>query len=521
VILLAALKSLRRLVADIRTAATMPRIDVVVSFGGSAEDEILRSVSRPHPRYRVVGRKAVGVALLPLGEYDDVEAYLANHRYARRRVRRAARLGYRASLFDPNERRGELLRIHASIPERQGRPIDAAYLDKSPTYELAPHREHLGIMRDDIIVAYSELEYAGEIVGTSRIMGHGDYLADGIMFFLVSSIVEHVKTVRPRTRYIYYDTFFGAGEGLRAFKRNTGFQPYYVRWRRKVTTPSVRPQRDGVVSGKRGVEAPAPFRRLYRDYIQRERLDEFETLLQHARDQRYVTMTLSEFAERGEVSPAKRPERILLLRHDIDSDVARARRMWEIERRIGVIGSYFFRLCTWDVGFMRELSATGFEVGYHYEELATLIKEQGATTPEEARELRHAAGIQLRATVDRLRATSGLALDVFAAHGDFANRVVGVSNHELLLDSDLRKEIGVRLEAYDIESGISVRSSDHGNGGWCPADPGDAIRQGAPVIEVLVHPRAWGGAPLVNARADLGRLGEGGRYRIRRARRQT
>ena len=37
-------------------------------------------------------------------------------------------------------------------------------------------------------------------------------------------------------------------------------------------------------------------------------------------------------------------------------------------------GSYFFRRSTWDVGLMRELADAGREVGYHYEELATLVK---------------------------------------------------------------------------------------------------------------------------------------------------
>ena len=66
-------------------------------------------------------------------------------------------------------------------------------------------------------------------------MGHGNYLADGIMFLLIASIVEHVKTVRSDTRYLYFDMFFGAGDGLRAFKTSAGFRPHYVHWRRAPT----------------------------------------------------------------------------------------------------------------------------------------------------------------------------------------------------------------------------------------------------------------------------------------------
>jgi hypothetical protein len=260
-------------------------------------------------------------------------------------------------------------------------------------------------------------------------------------------------------------------------------------------------------------------RRLQGDYLQRERLDELRAHLKSAREHGYETMTLSAFCDLVAAGRPRADDRILLLRHDIDTDLRRARRMWEIERGLGMVGSYFFRRCTWDVGFMRELSSAGCEVGYHYEELATVIKERGAATATQARALLGAARALLRTTIAELRADSGLPLDVLAAHGDFANRAVGVSNVELLADLALREEIGVRLEAYDVEPHVSARSSDGvPPRGWRPGDPMDAIRRGEPVVEVLLHPRSWGGAPLTNARADLRRLGEGCAYGLRRSR---
>jgi hypothetical protein len=255
------------------------------------------------------------------------------------------------------------------------------------------------------------------------------------------------------------------------------------------------------------------------DYLQRERLDELQALLRGALEHGYRTMTLSAFAERVASGNADHP--ILLLRHDVDTDVPRARRMWEIERRLGVVGSYFFRRRTWDVGFMRELSAAGCEVGYHYEELATVAKERGAASAEQARELLDVARARLGTTLTELRTGSGLPLDVLAAHGDFANRALGVSNVELLADPGFRAEIRVRLEAYDVEADVSARSSDGiPPAGWWPEDPMDAIRRGERVVAVLLHPRSWGGAPAANAHADLVRLREGWAYRLRRARRR-
>ena len=260
-------------------------------------------------------------------------------------------------------------------------------------------------------------------------------------------------------------------------------------------------------------------RRLRSHYLQRERLDDFDALLRGALDRGYRTMPLSAFADLTAAGALRADDRILVLRHDVDTDVRRARRMWEMEHRLGVVGSYFFRRSTWDDAFMRELAAAGCDVGYHYEELATVVKERGAASADEARALIGAARDRLRQTVPELRARTGLALDVFAAHGDFANRAVGVSNVELLSDPTLRAELGVRLEAYDIESQVSARSSDGiPPRGWQPEDPMHAIRRGEAVVAVLLHPRSWGGAPAVNARADLVRLREGCVYRLRRAR---
>ena len=270
--------------------------------------------------------------------------------------------------------------------------------------------------------------------------------------------------------------------------------------------------------GSPGGLATAVATRVYRDYLEPERLDELRRLLGRALEQGYETMTLSVFAERVAAGALAPRARVLLLRHDVDSDVPRARRMWEIERQLGIAGTYFFRRSTWDVPFMRELAAAGCEVGYHYEELATLIKEHGAATAGAARELIVPARERLRGALAELRADSGLPLDVLASHGDFANRAVDVGNVELLDDPVFRTQIGARLEGYDIEEHVDVRCSDGaGPERWSPVDPAPALARGARVVELLLHPRAWGAAPATNARMDLGRLFDGARYRLRKA----
>ncbi len=244
---------LRRLLGDLGTAATMPRIAVVVSRGGDGEDELLAAFRRRHPRYRVVGRKVVGVALLALDDVEDADAYLAGLRYARRRVRRATRLGYRAAPFDPAARRAEVQAIRTSLPERQGRAMDPEFLDPGAPLPTGAGIEYLGVFRGETLAAYVQLQYAGDIVGMMDLFGHGEHLGDGIMFMLVAAVVDRAKRTRPQARFIYYDMYFGASDGLRAFKRHAGFQPYYVRWRRVPPTPAARPE--GPAAGRPAARA--------------------------------------------------------------------------------------------------------------------------------------------------------------------------------------------------------------------------------------------------------------------------
>jgi hypothetical protein len=124
---------------------------------------------------KLVGAKALGAALTPFDVFADADAYLARVRFRRKRARRCARLGYTVALFDPVERATDLLASHASLHERQGRPIDPEYLDPDAVAKRGPNVEYLGVWRDGTVIAYTRLDYVGDISGMGRVMGHGDH----------------------------------------------------------------------------------------------------------------------------------------------------------------------------------------------------------------------------------------------------------------------------------------------------------------------------------------------------------
>ncbi len=65
------------------------------------------------------------------------------------------------------------------------------------------------------------------------------------------------------------------------------------------------------------------------------------------------------------------PERLVILRHDIDRDPKGALQMAKIETDLGIVASYYFRIVpeAFDPDVIKKIVALGHELGYHYEDL--------------------------------------------------------------------------------------------------------------------------------------------------------
>ncbi len=82
----------------------------------------------------------------------------------------------------------------------------------------------------------------------------------------------------------------------------------------------------------------------------------------------YAGLTMSGYLA---PQPGARPERFVLLRHDVESSARRAVEMGAIERAHGLAATYFFRTkpSVFRPEAILELVAQGHEIGYHYETL--------------------------------------------------------------------------------------------------------------------------------------------------------
>lgn len=248
--------------------------------------------------------------------------------------------------------------------------------------------------------------------------------------------------------------------------------------------------------------------RLYSDYLMPSRLGQYEDLVRAAKDLGYDQLSLREFLC---PPPAGGRGLTMVHRHDIDSDVRTAAKMFAIEVRHGITASYYFRLSTLDFGLMREIEAYGSEASYHFEEVADFAKRHHIRDADVLRSRFPAIRVQFRQNLERIERALRRKLTTVASHGDFANRRLAVINHEILQDSAFRERCGIVCEAYDREllDQFDLYISDRPYPVYFhPLDPASALGRYRCVC-LLTHPVQWETNWRESTRCNVRRLVEG------------
>lgn len=250
--------------------------------------------------------------------------------------------------------------------------------------------------------------------------------------------------------------------------------------------------------------------RIYSDYMMPSRLDEYETIVVAACSAGYTQTSLRDFFTSLKTRPAP-ADKIILHRHDIDTDVRTARRLFEIEKKYKIKSSYYFRLCTLDVDLMNEIEDYGSEASYHYEELATFAKKHNIKDPARLRERLPEIREHFVKNFQVLERQLGRKMVTVASHGDFANRRLKLANTEILRCPALRRDCGIECEAYDedVVGHFGVYISDRPPPQYYhPTSPLDAIRRHNRVY-LLTHPRQVATNWKENTKSNLVRFYEG------------
>lgn len=164
------------------------------------------------------------LALLPLPSGHD--AYLAGVGPKTRNViRKAAKSGYVYREFAWNDHLDEIYEINTSTGTRQGEPMQGWYREPVEPREESPRRKYYGAFREDRLRGYLHLVLAGDLGFFRHFIGHADDLAHGLMNGLISWTVERYAG-DPAVAWLKYGAFATGAEGMSAFKRHAGFEPY-------------------------------------------------------------------------------------------------------------------------------------------------------------------------------------------------------------------------------------------------------------------------------------------------------
>ncbi|HZV64843.1 MAG TPA: hypothetical protein VFG03_08065 [Telluria sp.] len=190
-----------------------------------------RNFTRPHPRYKLIPNKAMGMAVLDLEAFASSADYAASLRkkdYAAYHAKRAQARGYQLAEIDRNAYVDDIHLINTSAAIRQGRPMDATYHDKKLDYQDRDYFKYFGVLnKQGKLVAYCNVAIFGNFASTDQLLGYKNN--DGVMYFLILKIACRLID-EGRLHYFMYDTFLGARPGLRNFKKKLGFRPYRVRY---------------------------------------------------------------------------------------------------------------------------------------------------------------------------------------------------------------------------------------------------------------------------------------------------
>jgi len=164
---------------------------------------------------------------------SSLDEWRAEHRTAKKRADRCARRGYVFSEVDYSQHSDDIYAINTSLDQRQGRPMADGYRcyrdrGRLPEFPCDLHNTRTyGVLQGRRLRAYLTLHRSNELAMVSMILGHGDHLANEIMYLLFAGLVED-QAGNPGI--LYYNRHDSGQDGLRFYKERVGFTEGDVEW---------------------------------------------------------------------------------------------------------------------------------------------------------------------------------------------------------------------------------------------------------------------------------------------------
>lgn len=229
---------------------------------------------------------------------------------------------------------------------------------------------------------------------------------------------------------------------------------------------------------------------LLKSVLLNDRLKMYSKYINEAKQQGYKVETLGEF-----YNHYKEDGKHFILRHDVDHKGEATRKMFEVEKNLGVRSTYFFRYSTVDKVLIDEMILAGFEIGFHFETIANYIDDNHITNKEDI-DLEKCK-VMLKKEVKEFEEMIEHPVFSLCAHGAPANKKIGISNNVITEERGILKDIGIDYEAYDktmyeyVDCHIMDQSILYNYGFSYKDTPESSILEGRRNIIFLAHPNHW------------------------------
>lgn len=207
---------------------------IIFEFDAAIDDayEVFNFLTKRHPRFKIIKNKQIGVAYINLRSYLSETAYIESvngKNSAAYYARKAARRGHNFCKIDRNKYAEDIALIESSREIRQGKKMPEGY-GKIISYDDKSNYEYYGVLYEDKLVGYVNIGIYGNFALIDRLLGHSDYLNDGIMYLMLTRVAKNFITSHVGVDYLIYDTWYGGLPGLRNFKAKLGFKPCIAEW---------------------------------------------------------------------------------------------------------------------------------------------------------------------------------------------------------------------------------------------------------------------------------------------------
>lgn len=149
---------------------------------------------------------------------------------------RGKKKGFACHLFCGMDYIDQIMEINLSKDKRTGHSMSDIYTHRDQV-EAFLHTEPLmfgTFTLEGKLVGYLHLLYGCGVLSLNKILGHGEYLEDGVMYFMLGELISQIPDIYAcgEVRYIRYGSWYGgvASSGLQYYKTRCGFCGYNIRY---------------------------------------------------------------------------------------------------------------------------------------------------------------------------------------------------------------------------------------------------------------------------------------------------